>query len=261
MESITAINPITGLDVVATANSNFGTAGGNTEKAQTTTITHSNIRDASIDVPNQKVYKAVLDSTGETVSAYEEVNAANYLFGTYKEKPLYFATKFTADFSSENTAEDLLVVIDFKTSTASFTHEESDANVKKIKKALRIAIVGEDSNYVVWAPFGEGDLTYVNGLATTNTATYAAANSFKGSNAEEASSLTAASYVASGIAPATNSAAYLGELTKNDNTDKVSTTIYTWFEGTDSNCVNGAEGLEKAFTASLSFKAVKKTAA
>ncbi len=262
MQSITAINPVTGLDVIATANSNFGTSGGNTEKAQNSSITHSNLRDASVDVANAAVYKGILDSTGEAVSSFEAVSTTSYLYGTYNTKALYYATKFNASFSSADTAEDLLVVVDFKSSTASFEFTESDAITAKIKKALRIGIMGESSNFVVWAPFADtgANLTYVNGTALSNTATYADANKYIGSNAEEASLLTAASYVSTGIAPATNAAAYLGELSKNTPTDKVDTIIYTWFEGTDPNCVNGAEGIAETFVASLSFKAVKKTA-
>lgn len=269
MNKITVVNPEEGLNLVKVENkANTKLTGvkadGSLETDQTTpTITHAHdgtsqgyLRDASIDLSKATpvVYKAKLGDDG-THSGYEIQPIGTADTKQFDGKKIYYATQFDLSFNidREDNVVDTCLFFDVKaSSTKALAAVKDGDNTNEVYKALRIGFkAGEE--WFVWAPLtgDTADATdessdpkvyaprYVTGTALANVADLdKTKNVIIG---EQEPGTTDAKYTESGdknaiAASNKNNVEYLGVLPEKDDVLKVS--VYTWFEGTDTACVN-----------------------
>lgn len=252
MSNITLVNPETGLAVEVIAGA--GTTVAN--KA----VTHANdgtnqgfLRDGSVDVANDKVYKAVL-TDDNNYSGYAEVASPYKDVKKYNNMPVYFATSFTMKFkggtNTDTTVENSLF---FSPDLSSAT--VNTENPENSYKSLRIGMkAGEE--WFIWAPFydsaNSNAFKYINGTVKgTNEQTVAAANKIEGN--ATATSLPNDYDDSTGKMGGTPKTLvnYLGKL-PDDNSD-LEVTVYTWYEGTDVNCVQAQWSKALDISSSLTF--------
>lgn len=248
--AVTSFNPEPGLKVTLTAGTGttVGTAS-TTNTTQPASITHELMRDASVDMVNEKVYGA--NGTRSTIGtpeilSYRDVTA-NLKDGTYKEgsveKDYYFATTYSAKFElSKKMGKDYALYYD------NIALQVTGGSA--VQESLRIGFKA-GSNYFVIAPFRQSDGgAYVNGTDKTNVADYGTqmiygvkstvtqtGNDTDGNpiyNVETGSSIKTNNLdgLGSTVADANKDGfvGYLGDL--NDD-DFITASVYTWFEGSD----------------------------
>lgn len=248
--AVTSFNPEPGLKVTLTAGTGttVGTAS-TTNTTQPASVTHELMRDASVDMVNEKVYGA--NGTRSTIGtpeilSYRDVTA-NLKDGTYKEgsveKDYYFATTYSAKFElSKKMGKDYALYYD------NIALQVTGGSA--VQESLRIGFKA-GSNYFVIAPFRQSDGgAYVNGTDKTNVADYGTqmiygvkstvtqtGNDTDGNpiyNVETGSSIKTNNLdgLGSTVADANKDGfvGYLGDL--NDD-DFITASVYTWFEGSD----------------------------
>ena len=260
IESITAVNPEAGLKVTL-ENINTSASVDNTEDAQKATL--QQLRDGSVNLADGKVYRGIPKDNGAQPDSYEEVVSPWKYASQVNTKDVYYASAFLAKFKlSSAAAENYSLFFDANVSTAAITSGTS-ATSYQVEKALRIGLK-TSTGFVAWAPFmtslnttapAKND-TFVSGTATLGN--FTASNLNVGNATAATSTLTDETMTTSAAQGLTT--AYLGVVNK-DGTTTTDVTVYTWFEGTDPNCITGAENIGKTIAASLHFKAIKVQAA
>lgn len=258
-QSIAAINPETGNTMSLEAGQ--GTA---IDTTATHTIIVSSLRDGSIDVENDNVYRANIDEEEQKAIGFEAVPDDDYSAGVVGSTTIYYAAYFTAKFhlADETTYLNTLHFVS-QGSSCTFDSYNPGASTHEIRKALRVGMKSEKGEWFVWAPYIASDsaeaVTYVNGEASTEAQmsshtisltdgvnlikTSAAIN-----GANEENNTIYSQYA--------NNVEYLGPVpSKSSGTqDTLDVRIYIWFEGTDDDCDNNAYGLDLTFRANLQFK-------
>lgn len=254
--AVTSFNPEPGLKVTLTAGAGttVGTAS-TTNTTQPATVTHELMRDASVDVENAKVYAA--NGTRSTIGtpeilSYREVTS-NLKDGTYKEgsveKDYYFATTYSAKFElSKKMGKDYALYYD----NIALQVTGGSAVQESLRIGFRVADNGGNAEqYFVIAPFRQSNGgAYVNGTQKTDVADYGAkvlygVQSTVTQNGNDTDGnpiydVTTGSGVqtnnldglGSTIADASK-ASYVGYLGDLNDTDTITATVYTWFEGSD----------------------------
>ena len=268
-DQITVVNPEEGLilyKVVKVANTKVTGVNGSgvPDTPNLASVTHANdgtnqgvLRDASVDLSGSTVaaYKSILNESTGVRTGFEALDAlTDKDTKKFDGKDIYYLTAFTASFKVNrvDTAHDASLFLDVANSTIT---EPNYATAGKASKALRFGFKTADQ-WFVWAPLTEDDtVKYVHK---------------DGENAPAETALTTGQFVkgttttsslddSSGpMAKATATAypEYLGILKDDADLD---VTIYTWFEGSDSNCVNEQFKVSAAFTADLKFVSRKVT--
>lgn len=264
--NITVVNPEAGLSVVATNVANTVVANGETAAPS---ITHAKVgenqgylRDASMNVATGKLYKSVLGEDG-TVTGYTEQAIATADTKTYDGKALYFATQFKLDFKVTRVDSGYESGLFFDANASSVVA----TSLQNVYKSVRFGIKCGD-NWVVWAP-STGDnadatnesvepkvyaVRNVTGTALANVADIAAANRIVGNGGATTTSAAlndSEGVLANTVKTNTTEYAYMGPL---DKTTALTVNVYTWFEGTDTACVNANfESVQDTFTSTLKF--------
>lgn len=250
--AITAYNPEQNLKVnlSGATGATIDTAEGKDSTSAAVSTFH--LRDASVDMSAQKVYGSVLNEDGDDIKEFKEVTSSLGA-GTYKNGSntvnIFYAAKYTATFSVYNGNSDKTYDLLFdNTRTGIADLSSASAKDQALAPGLRIGVYVSASKYFVLAPYKDGedtvdtDLDYVNGTLKTNTATYAAANSFYKKDATDNPGKTYS----------------LGDLKGNPETT-IQATVWTWFEGTDAAIDNdNITGLSTAFSVNLSFRIAEK---
>ena len=282
ISSITAVNPEAGL-VLELAQINNAGATKVEDKDESNNvigyhIKNTALRDASVygtDTSDPLVYKSVLDGDGELNSfALVGTNGKadgtnNLIYGTVASKPVYYANAFDANITlgSEVDTENYHVFFDQVKSSATMTGAQATGTDKALSKAFRIGMKSDDNQWIVWAPFyaSATQIKNVTGLTKTDVAEVADTYRLFGDNVANASG-SSISETELDSATAAGKKHYLGTLDGSlndgdpDEKDVLKVTVYTWFEGTDENCVNEAKEITNTFAANLVFKAVKNAA-
>lgn len=248
--AVTSFNPEPGLKVSLTAGT--GTTVGTASTTNTTTpasVSHELMRDASVDVENEKVYAA--NGTRSTVGtpeilSYRDVTA-NLKDGTYTEgstaKDYYFATTYTAKFElTKKMGKDYALYYD------NIALEVGGGSA--VQESLRIGFKA-GSEWFVIAPFRQANGgAYVNGTNKTDVADYGTKVLYgvestvtqTGNDAQgnpvfdvQTGSEVATNNLSTLGNTVTSAAkdAYVGYLGDLDDTTSVTATVYTWFEGSD----------------------------
>ena len=183
------------------------------------------------------MFRSVLDDDGNAkVDQFADVTtvaAAGTAAGTITtgSVPYYYCSIYTATFSLVSGATNATYTLIYDNTKLTTTNEDNLA----IAPALRIGIYLSNSQFAVVAPFNAtSSLTYVTSTSATDTYT-GCLGSGKTGTFELSNSLT--------------------------GTGTVAATIYTWFEGTDSACINNNVDTEKALTVGLSFRITENPAA
>ena len=219
------------------------------------TVTHSPLRDASVDLSSTPaVWASVLDDNGD-VGNFRSV-ASPYSAGTVgsgaSEVDIFYATAFKASFNL-NSAGGYSYELFFDSVTALPTVTALSAGTNDVLSALRIGIKTPTS-YVVWAPRTVDASIKKITAANTAAAGVAESRAIIGS--------TALPTVTDDVLDAgyDTNLCYMGavpEKVTSGTQNTLDLTIYTWFEGTDSKCVQDSKGIETAFAAGLSFKMIR----
>ena len=248
--AVTSFNPEPGLKVTLTAGTGttVGTAS-TTNTTQPATVTHELMRDASVDMVNEKVYGA--NGTRSTIGtpeilSYRDVTA-NLKDGTWNdggtEKDYYFATTYSAKFElSKKMGKDYALYYD------NIALQVTGGSA--VQESLRIGFKA-GSNYFVIAPFRQSNGgAYVNGTQKTDVADYGTkvlygvqstvtqtGNDTDGNpiyNVVTGSGIQTNNLdgLGSTIADASK-ASYVGYLGDLNDDDTITATVYTWFEGSD----------------------------
>ena len=248
--AVTSFNPEPGLKVTLTAGTGttVGTAS-TTNTTQPATVTHELMRDASVDMVNEKVYGA--NGTRSTIGtpeilSYRDVTA-NLKDGTWNdggtEKDYYFATTYSAKFElSKKMGKDYALYYD------NIALQVTGGSA--VQESLRIGFKA-GSNYFVIAPFRQSNGgAYVNGTNKTDVADYGTkvlygvqstvtqtGNDTDGNpiyNVVTGSGIQTNNLdgLGSTIADASKDS-YVGYLGDLNDTDTITATVYTWFEGSD----------------------------
>jgi len=282
ISSITAVNPEAGL-VLELAQINNAGATKVADKDESDNvigyhIQNTALRDASVygtDTSDPLVYKSVLDGDGELnsfalVGTNGKADGTNKLiYGSVASKDVYYANAFDANITlgSEVDTENYHVFFDQVKSSATMTGAQASGTDKALSKAFRIGMKSDDDQWIVWAPFyaSATQIKNVTGLTKTDVAAVADTYSLFGNNVADATGSSISETELSSTAAA-GKKEYLGTLDGSlndgdpDDKDVLKVTVYTWFEGTDENCVNEAKEITNTFAANLVFKAVKNAA-
>ena len=257
--AITAYNPEENLKVVLNDATEVGCSVGTSEGKDgiPATVTTFHLRDASVNMLTQKAYGSVLNETGAGIDSFKDVTS-NLSAGTYKDTStnpastvnIYYAAKYTASFSLYAGSSDKTYDLLFDNSRTTIG-SISDTKTQALAAGLRIGVYVNSSSYFVLAPYKTGedtvdtDLDYVNGTNSTDTATYADANSFYKKDATDNPGETYD----------------LGDL-QGSGTNLVTATVWTWFEGTDPAIKNeNIDGISSALSVGLSFRIAEQQAA
>ena len=252
---VTAVNPEQGLNM-STAKSLVNCSRSVVDGVET--IAHSQLRDASYDVADEGLYGSILDADSGQVVGYaaKTMNVADTK--KYGGQNVYFATQFAVDFTITRVESGYAQSLMFDLDSSTISAKGDETEHKSVGNALRVAIK-TSTRAIVWAPYTRettvknvsGALAAWNGTGTLDT--YLAtkqentANVLKGTTFATALPDDSAGAVAT--SSVTGHAGYLGTLT----TTALTVTITTWFEGLDQDCINEAQDLAQAFTASLQF--------
>ncbi len=281
MNGISAVNPEQGLKLtyakaaysspvtIASSTGHYTANTGVVEEGATLTVSHVQLRDASVNMAasDPAVFGSVLDETSGDLSAIAAKDFATPDSKQYDGEDVYFATAFELKFSVDRAESGYKQHLIFDESRSSVTAPAAASDeTKSIKKAMRVGFK-TSSDWFVWAPFtsdavgttADVSLRYVTaagdatGASAYTTAFYTSAQIILGNDTAAVSSSYAADTASVDSLPAlatvTAYAGYLGELSTSD----LSVKVVTWFEGTDSSCVNTAEALAEEFTANLNF--------
>lgn len=245
--AITAYNPEENLRVDlasasdgATIVRNFDNETSHGENhANDATVTIAGLRDASVDLSDETVYRSILSEDGGTVAGFESV-ATPYSAGTYKKDAssaavnIYYAAYYEATFSLVSGASD-------KTYDLLFDNTRTVAqNPGELALAagLRIGyIIEESSKMFVVAPFKDsGALQHVVGENSTDLENYASDISFYSGNT---GTFTMGQLQGQGSATVDN---------------ELVAKVYTWFEGCDSTVINGNVNIDSLLSVALDFR-------
>ena len=255
MTSITAVNPEAGLTYKLTNLAGTTPSGdAATEFAETGSVAHENLRDASVDLTASTVaiWRSILTDSEQPQNFEAVADDATHLKGGKigsgdSAKDYYYATKFSIEFKLSDTSNNKSYELFYDNSGSVFTHNDA-----KAAPGLRIGLVVGDNRWVI-APFQKvSPLTHV---ATANTT--AEFNSGKcfvnGTNQENNLASATASAISNTTAKGLKG--YLGTL----NTATVTATVYTWIEGTDAATINeNVDGV--AMASSLKFRMIEQAA-
>lgn len=249
MSNIKVYNPESSLvmDVANVANTTVTAESGNTPA----NVAHEALRDASVDMSTATpaVWATNLGEDGQ-VQSFRSV-ASPYSAGTVSSTNIYYATVFTASFYlSASSGYEYALFFDSATSLSNT--DELTAGTNDVISALRIGLK-TTNNYMTWAP-----RTVDSGLKVikaTNTAAAGVDTDVKPIIHSTALPTVTDDVLAAGY---NTNAQYLGivpfKAASGQAQTKLTVTVYTWFEGTDSNCIPDAKGIETAFSAGLTFK-------
>jgi hypothetical protein len=255
MTSITAVNPEAGLTYKLTNLAGTTPSGAaSTQFAETGSVAHENLRDASVDLTAETiaVWRSIITGS-EQPATFEAVtdDAAHLKGGTIgsgeSAKDYYYATKFSIEFKLSDTSNNKNYELFYDNSGSTFTH-----NSAKAAKGLRIGIVVGNNRWVI-APFQtESPLSHV--ATASSTANFENAKCFVDGSSQENNLATATASTISNDA-AKLLKGYLGTL----NTTNVTATVYTWIEGTDAATINeNVDGV--AMASSLKFRMIEQAA-
>lgn len=283
-KNITVVNPEAGLHVKATnvANTKVEYDGTETGHINSPSIIHANdgtnqgyLRDASVQMgASPVVYKSVLGEDG-TVSSYATQAIGTADTKTYDGSALYFATQYKLDFYVDrvDTGYETALFFDANASQVQYDSAAVTSSLNKVYKSVRFGFLC-GSNWFVWAPLTDNtasetattpaaDTDYairnVTGAGTAaanaNVADVDAAHRIIGNATASATSNDLKDDT--GLVPAANkkvsaSYGYLGAL--NLEASKLTVNVYTWFEGTDTACINdNFSAVQALFTSTMNF--------
>ena len=246
MQNIKVYNPESSLvmNVVAGANTTVDSS------TDTPVVTHSPLRDASVDMSSQTVWASSLNDDGE-VAGFRSV-ASPYAAGTVDTTDIFYATTFQVKFnlnaSSGYTYQLFFDSVTSLTNTTAYT-----AGTNDVLSGLRIGIK-TPSSYVVWAP-----RTVDSGVKKITAVDTAAAGVAE--SRAIIGSLALPSVTDDILDSGYNSnLGYIGQVPFKVTSGEQTTldiTVYTWFEGTDSKVIPDAKGIETAFSAGMTFKMLR----
>lgn len=275
-KNITVVNPEAGLHVKATdvANTKVEYDGTETGHINSPSIIHANdgtnqgyLRDASVKMgATPVVYKSVLGEDG-TVSSYKAQAIGTADTKTYDGSALYFATQYKLDFYVDrvDTGYETALFFDANASQVQYDKAAVGSSLNEVYKSVRFGFQC-GSNWFVWAPLtadtGEDPapaIKNVTGEGTAadgaNVADVDAAHRIIGNATSTATSTELKDDTA--LVPAANKKVsdnygYLGELKLEAN--KLTVNVYTWFEGTDTACINdNFSTVQALFTSTMNF--------
>ena len=228
--AITAYNPEAGLKVTLSGHKGCVAGASSVGTGDTAaSVTHNQLRDASVDLENTKVWRSILNDDGSAVSSYGDVTAAateGTAAGSYTGEGTtyyYWCSIYTAKFELVQQSTSEVYNLKYDNTKLVATNTGSLA----IAPALRIGIVLSDGSFKVITPFkAAGANSYVNS-ATTATGSYAGCLGSDKSGNFAMGTLTGSGYVEA--------------------------TIYTWFEGTDATCINANVNIAQSVSVGLKF--------
>lgn len=235
-------------------------------------IVHELIRDGSVDLATENVYAGIRNRRGDQLTGFEQIAKANHATklkagstGEATPRDYYYATKYTAEFELTKKDSDVKYALFYDNSLLGKGSLSST-----IQESLRIGFVMSDGSYFVVAPYrseaahldddpstidvdesetvdgikyvvstdkaaDRGDYDHdgkvIYGYTTTitepTTGTYVAATS--GTPAENLVDGSSNPLV---TVPATHNTikGFMGDIEK---AEKITVTVYTWFEGED----------------------------
>ena len=283
MNQITVVNPEEGLNLVKCKNvANTKVTGANQStgvldtKDTIPTITHANdgtnqgvLRDASVNLSSTPVvYRSVLGEEGN-ITGFEPIGSDFTVKDDkkYNNLDVYYVTQFKLSFTidREDTSVDTCLFFDPEaSSTAALTAVVDNTNTNYVYKSLRIGLK-TSTNWLVWAPLTDDDADATNesanpkeyaprvvtGNNTANVADVTSTKVIKGKYEPDDTDAKFTETEGKLAATAKNFTEYLGIL---DDTTELDVDVFTWFEGTDTNCVNAQfQSLVSTMTATLKF--------
>lgn len=246
MQNIKVYNPESSLVMNVTAGVNTTVD----DSGETPIVSHSPLRDASVDMSAETVWASTLNDDGE-VAAFRSV-ASPYSAGTVDSTAIFYATTFDVSFNlnatSGYTYELFFDSVTSLTNTTALTVGTND-----VLSGLRIGIKTA-SSYVVWAPRTVDASVKKITAANTAAAGVAESRAIIGSTALPA---VTNDILDSGY---NTNLGYIGQVPFKVTSGTQTTldiTVYTWFEGTDSKVIPDAKGIETAFSAGMTFKMLR----
>ena len=280
-DQITVVNPEAGLSVVAenvanTLVNNNGATGSRPsithgyDNTQAAGLKQGYLRDASMNMNTETLYKAKLAEDGQP-SGFETQAIGTKDTKKYDGKDIYYATEFKLSFtiSRVESAYDVGLFFDAnKSSTAALTAVKDNDKLNLVYKSVRFGFKSADA-WFVWAPLTDNradttagspaqasdySIRHVTGTDLANVSDIAVANKIVGNATNTGSTSTdlndASGPISTTYKKTTSEYAWLGTL----STTAKEVKVYTWFEGTDSACINDEfQSVVTAFTSEMQF--------
>lgn len=211
-------------------------------------VTHSPLRDASVNLASTPAVWGTNLADDGSVDSFRSI-ASPYAAGTIDTIDIFYATSFKVSFNLNATSGyNYELFFDSATSLNSVTALSAGTN--DVLSALRIG-VKTSSSYFVWAPRTvDASLKKIT-AADDDAAGVAESRAIIGSAALPTTTddILDAGY--------TSNMGYIGEVPFKVTSGEQTTldiTVFTWFEGTDSKCIQDSKGIETAFAAGMTFK-------
>ncbi len=211
-------------------------------------VTHSPLRDASVNLASTPAVWGTNLADDGSVDSFRSI-ASPYAAGTIDTIDIFYATSFKVSFNLNATSGyNYELFFDSVTSLNSVTALSAGTN--DVLSALRIG-VKTSSSYFVWAPRTvDASLKKIT-AADDDAAGVAESRAIIGSAALPTTTddILDAGY--------TSNMGYIGEVPFKVTSGEQTTldiTVFTWFEGTDSKCIQDSKGIETAFAAGMTFK-------
>ncbi len=211
-------------------------------------VTHSPLRDASVNLASTPAVWGTNLADDGSVDSFRSI-ASPYAAGTIDTIDIFYATSFKVSFNLNATSGyNYELFFDSAASLNSVTALSTGTN--DVLSALRIG-VKTASSYFVWAPRTvDGSIKKIT-AADDDAAGVAESRAIIGSTALPT---TTDDILDSGY---TSNMGYIGEVPFKVTSGEQTTldiTVFTWFEGTDSKCIQDSKGIETAFAAGMTFK-------
>lgn len=271
MDNITVVNPESGLKLTTVTNveNTYVDADKVVHHGYETASGSGYLRDGSVDMSetNPVLYKAIVNDT-----IGQAVGYATQTMGTPDTKKIgnvnvYYATEFNVTFEASNNDSTVDNAIFFDSQLSYATLDSAAADIDAYK-ALRIGLRSDKGQWMVWAPFtADSTIKNVNGALAagaevegkwyeggdTTKTEYASLEAYRaqkeeaiasedcviGNNTKAAAADSnfdegSAGYLAASKKDAPEFMGIINAGASQNQTLTVS--VYTWFEGTDSNC-------------------------
>lgn len=253
MSNITAVNPEAGLSIELAAGANTSVD----NEASPVAVSHVGyFRDASVDLANDVVYRAVLKDDGTEPDTYATVSSpytgGTYSIGAGEGQNILYASKFTAKFHvSRSTSYTYALFLDVTNCGVTTPTGVTEDAIKGLRVGFKAG-----SEWFVWAPktaiaaaSQATNLKYVN--STSTTVAYGADHIANATLPQVNDDILATGYA--------DNVNYLGAVPAfaSSGQTTLDVTICTWIDGLEASVVNGAADLEKTFSANLQFRMLR----
>lgn len=211
-------------------------------------VTHSPLRDASVNLASTPAVWGTNLADDGSVDSFRSI-ASPYAAGTIDTIDIFYATSFKVSFNL-NATSGYTYELFFDSITSLTSVTALSAGTNDVLSALRIG-VKTPTSYFVWAPRTvDGSLKKIT-AANDDPAGVAESRAIIGSTALPT---TTDDVLDSGY---TSNMGYIGEVPFKVTSGSQTTldiSVFTWFEGTDSKCIQDSKGIETAFAAGMTFK-------